>query len=158
MGGNGGRGGGVILGIAGSQSPCSSVILTDGKITSSEVSLNESRFSNIPQSFILTGVTRGGPPTIHLWKRDGLEIDFRKPEFRSSLVGRTLLMGNQYIDTIYVSTLVVTGIFPGTYQYSAKNRAWRDSIVDEYTIEGMYTSHYASALLQCSLLQLQVNK
>ena len=49
----------------------------------------------------------------------------------------------RYRDSVYVNTLVVTGVFPAVYEYGAKNRAMRYYTRRSFTIRGMYVAHYA---------------
>jgi len=43
----------------------------------------------------------------------------------------------KFTESVYVSTLVVTGNLPGVYQYSVTNRAMSNSRDDSFTIEGL---------------------
>ena len=87
------------------------------------VILGSSSLASDPPTFILVGDTSGGPPTTYTWTRDGQVIT-------NSASYSIPLQLNLYIDSsdvfqesLYHSTLTVTGVLPGVYQYSVSNRA-----------------------------------
>ena len=99
-----------------------------------------SRFTGINPTFTLEARTSGGPPTTSTWTRDGVEITSG-----ISLALDTVLQNSPTADNIdayqnshYISTLVVTGVFPGVYQYSASNRAMASPRTDSFIIEGTF--------------------
>ena len=85
-----------------------------------KVSLS-SFFLTDPPTFTLIGETSGGPPTTYTWTRNGALINDGGP-FSISL---SLNESNprRFRDSLYVSTLTVTGRYPGVYEYSVTNRA-----------------------------------
>ena len=97
-----------------------------------------SQFTGSNPTFTLEARTSGGPPTTSTWTRDGVEI--------TSGISLALDTNPQdkptadnldaYMNARYISTLVVTGVFPGVYQYSASNRATASPRTDRITIEG----------------------
>ena len=96
--------------------------------------------------------TSGGPPTTSTWTRDGVEITSDSASDISLEVDTnpqsTATDDNiaAYLNTRYISTLIVTGVFPGVYQYSASNRAMASPRTDSFTIEGTY---YAISVCMC---------
>ena len=88
-----------------------------------------------PPTFTLIGETRGGPPTIYTWTRDGNEI-INDANFTVSI---SLANDSEaFIESVYVSTLVVIGNLPGVYQYSVTNRAMSERRNGSFIIEGTY--------------------
>ena len=97
-----------------------------------------SQFTGSNPTFTLEARTSGGPPTTSTWTRDGVEITSgislaldtnpQDPPTADNL--------DAYMNARYISTLVVTGVFPGVYQYSASNRATASPRTDRITIEG----------------------
>ena len=94
-------------------------------------------------TFSLVGDTSGGPPTSYTWTRYGVEVTDGGP-FSISL---SLNESNprRFMDSLYVSTLTVTGRYPGVYGYSVTNRAstalhifGSRLLIDHFTIEGMH--------------------
>ena len=66
----------------------------------------------------------GGPPTDYTWTRNGAIISDGGPYNIS--IGVNEKYGNSftaYAQSLYRSTLTVTGNLPGEYQYSVTNRA-----------------------------------
>ena len=107
-----------------------------------------SRFTGSNPTFTLEARTSGGPPTTSTWTRDGVEITSG-----ISLALDTVLQNDPSADNIaayqnarYISRLVVTGVFPGVYQYSASNRAMASPRTDSFAIEGTY---YATSVCMC---------
>ena len=97
-----------------------------------------------PQSFTLLGDTRGGPPEISTWTRNG-EVISGNDSYSISLavneVNRIDVFENDFDDSIlrqsrYRSTLTVTGNLPGVYVYSVINRALSTPRTASFTIEG----------------------
>ena len=103
---------------------------------------SSSQFTGSNPTFTLEARTSGGPPTTSTWTRDGvvntsgisLEVD-TDPQDHPSADNIAAYMRSRYI-----STLVVTGVSPGVYQYSASNRAMASPRTDSFNIEGMCTS------------------
>ena len=98
-----------------------------------------------PPSFTLLGNTRGGPPEISTWTRNG-EIISDNDSYRISLevneVNRIDVFATDFDEAIleqtrYRSTLTVTGNLPGVYVYSVVNRAMSAPRTANFTIEGI---------------------
>ena len=97
-----------------------------------------------PSSFTLIGDTRGGPPEISFWTRNG-EMISDGGSYSISLevneVNRIDVFQDDFDDAIlrqtrYRSTLTVTGNLPGVYVYSVINRAMSAPRTASFTIEG----------------------
>ena len=97
-----------------------------------------------PPSFTLLGNTRGGPPEISTWTRNG-EVISDNNSYSISLavneVNRIDVFATDFDDAIlrqsrYRSTLTVTGNLPGVYVYSVINRAMSAPRTASFTIEG----------------------
>ena len=101
-----------------------------------------SQFTGSNPTFTLEARTRGGPPTTSTWTRDGVEITSDSASDISleldTVPRDTATDDNRaaYLNSRYISTLVVTGVFPGVYQYSASNRAMASPRNDSFNIEG----------------------
>ena len=106
-----------------------------------------SRFTGSPR-FTLDARTSGGPPTTSTWTRDGVEITSGISLEVDTIPQSTATADNvaAYLNTRYISTLIVTGVFPGVYQYSASNRAMASPSTTNITIEGTY---YAAPVCMC---------
>ena len=98
-----------------------------------------------PPSFTLLGNTRGGPPEISTWTRNG-EVISDNDSYSISLavneVNRIDVFEDDFNDAIlqqtrYHSTLTVTGNLPGVYVYSVINRAMSAPRTASFTIEGI---------------------
>ena len=98
-----------------------------------------------PPSFTLLGDTRGGPPEISTWTRNG-EVINDNDSYSISLavyeVNRIDVFAVDFDDAIlqqsrYRSTLTVTGNLPGVYVYSVMNRAMSAPRTASFTIEGI---------------------
>ena len=98
-----------------------------------------------PPSFTLLGNTRGGPPEISTWTRNG-EVISDNDSYSISLavnkINRINVFEDDFNDAIlrqsrYRSTLTVTGNLPGVYVYSVSNRALSAPKTASFTIEGM---------------------
>ena len=112
------------------------------------MTLSGSRFTGSSPTFTLEAQTSGGPPTTSTWTRDGVEITSgislemdTDPQSVATPDNR-----DAYLNARYISTLVVTGVSPGVYQYSASNRAMASPRTDSFTIEGTY---YATLVCMC---------
>ena len=109
-----------------------------------------SRFMGSNPTFTLEARTSGGPPTTSTWTRDGVEItsgislEVDTDPQTSETVNNT----DAYLNARYISRLVVTGVFPGVYQYSASNRAMASPRTDRIAIEGTY---YATSVCMCCM-------
>ena len=97
-----------------------------------------------PPSFTLISDTRGGPPEISTWTRNG-EVISDNDSYSISLavneVNRIDVFATDFDDAIlrqsrYRSTLTVTGNLPGVYMYSVINRATSAPKTANFTIEG----------------------
>ena len=100
-----------------------------------------------PPSFTLIGDTRGGPPEISTWTRNG-EVVSDNDSYSISLVvnevNRINVFEDDFNDSIlrqsrYRSTLTVTGNLPGVYVYSVINRAMSVPRTASFAIEGTLT-------------------
>ena len=106
-----------------------------------------SRFTDSNPTFTLEARTSGGPTTTSTWTRDGVEITSgilaldTNPQSAATDDNRAA-----YQNSRYISTLVVTGVFPGVYRYSASNRATASPRTDSFTIEGTY---YTTSVCMC---------
>ena len=97
-----------------------------------------SRFTGSNATFTLEARTSGGPPTTSTWTRDGVEIISGislevDTDPQNSVTSDNV---DAYLNARYISTLIVTGVFPGVYQYSANNRAMARPRTDSFNIEG----------------------
>ena len=112
-----------------------------GSIMTNDVSLRSgSQFTGRNPTFTLEARTSGGPPTTSTWTRNGLEITSgislaldTDPQSEP-----TADNADAYMNARYISTLVVTGVFPGVYQYSTSNRAMASPWTDSFAIEGIH--------------------
>ena len=107
-----------------------------------------SRFTGSSPTFTLEARTSGGPPTTSTWTRNGVEITSGislevDTDPQDSVSADNM---DAYLNSRYISTLAVTGVFPGVYQYSASNRATASPRTDSITIEGTY---YATSVCMC---------
>ena len=109
-----------------------------------------SRFTGSSPTFTLEARTSGGPPTASTWTRDGVEITsgiyLEVDTDPNPLISPTNDNLDAYLNSRYISTVVVTGVFPGVYQYSASNRAMASPRTASITIEGTY---YATPVCMC---------
>ena len=107
-----------------------------------------SRFTGSNPTFTLEARTSGGPPTTSTWTRDGVEITSGISLALDTNPQNAATAGNvdAYLNSRYISTLAVTGVFPGVYQYSASNRAMASPRTDSITIVGTY---YATSVCMC---------
>ena len=102
-----------------------------------QVSLSSSSFLTDPPTFTLVGETSGGSPELSFWTKDKRVINDSSP-FSISLS----LNESRFKDSLYVSTLSVTGRYPGVYRYTVTNRATvipeiNSLLTDNITIEGI---------------------
>jgi hypothetical protein len=126
------------------------------------VSLESSRFVAATPTFTLVGEISGGPPTTYTWTRDGVEIT-NSSSVSISLSLNTVPMepptqanAAAYLASLYRSTLTVTGVFPGVYQYSVSNRATTTPSTDSFNIEG--TQHVERNVIDCILIPINSSK
>ena len=110
-----------------------SLLILGGIITSTDVSLLSKSFLDNPPTFTLSSNTSGGPPTDYTWRRDGVPLTSDTTYNSSIQVNGNTVVGNQ--ESLYHSTLTVTGNLPGVYQYSVQNRANSSAVSDSFTIE-----------------------
>ena len=111
-----------------------------GVIITNEVVLVDSAFHDInPPTFTLQGDTSGGPPVTYSWRRNGQElsdggaysISIRVNDvFKRNSHNSGTRTANQ--ESLYRSTLVVTGDLPGVYEYSVT------MLVDSFSVEGSF--------------------
>ena len=111
------------------------IIPVDFGILTNLVFLN-SFLSDYP-TFTLVGESRGGPPTFSYWTRNGIRIT-PNDSFLISLSFQSI--GTRSIHSVYLSTLVVNGTFPGVYQFSATNRIMSNWSSNSIAIQGEYYS------------------
>ena len=99
-----------------------------------------SRFTGSNPTFTLVARTSGGPPTTSTWTRDGVEITSGISLALDTIPRDPPTADNRaaYLNTRYISTLVVTGVFPGVYQYSASNRDMASPRTASFNVEGTY--------------------
>ena len=86
-------------------------------------------------SFTLAGDTEGGPPETYTWTRNGAPIT-NNDSFSISIGVNNVTDPSAYDNSRYRSTLTVTGILPGVYQYSVSNRATSNTLTTNINIEG----------------------
>ena len=86
-------------------------------------------------SFTLAGDTEGGPPENYTWTRNGAPIT-NGGSFSISIGVNNVTDPSAYDRSRYRSTLTVTGILPGVYQYSVSNRATPNTLTSNINIEG----------------------
>ncbi len=92
-----------------------------------------------PPTFTLYGNTSGGPPVEYTWTRNGAVITNNGSysisigiNFNAGLYTIQIL-SNAY----YISTLIVTCVLPGVYQYSVNNKATPTSMNGNFNMEGI---------------------
>ena len=105
-----------------------------------QVSLSSSSFLTDPPTFTLVSETSGGPPTNYTWTKDGRAITDGSPF--SIFLSLNESSPRRFRDSLYVSTLIVTGRYPGVYGYTVTNRATiipetNSLLTDSITIEGI---------------------
>ena len=86
-------------------------------------------------TFSLVSETSGGPPTSYTWTKNGVNITDGGPF--SIFLSLNESSPRRFMDSLYVSTLTVTGRYPGVHGYSVANRA-SAPLLDHFIIEGMY--------------------
>ena len=116
------------------------VYLGNGVITS-RVSLQSSSFHSDPPTFTLVGDSVGGPPTNYTWRRNG-EVITANSSYNISIAVNNGEDRASREQAHYTSTLVVTGIFPGRYEYSVSNPATSTPVTSYELIEGNSHYHY----------------
>lgn len=111
-------------------------LLSQGLLTASTIILLHSlaSFLSDPPSFTIIGNTRGGPPTYNHWTKDGVILN-STAEFNISIEAMQQNMEVRYRDSIFESSLTVTGHHPGMYQYVAANPL-SSQLMDSILIEG----------------------
>ncbi len=117
-----------------------SLYIVRGAITQNTVTRVSSSFMATPPTFTLYGDTGGGPPVEYTWTRNGVVIT--NGGSYNIFIGINNDAG-QYTNEIlsnayYRSTLIVTGVLPGVYQYSVNNKAMPTSVDRDINIEGNY--------------------
>ncbi len=77
--------------------------------------------SSNPPTLILSGYSCGGPPTTHVWMRDGAEIGDRGIfSIPNAVISHNV---DDCQNSHHRSLLTVSGRLAGVYQYSVTNRA-----------------------------------
>ena len=99
------------------------------------MSITSSSFTAASPSFTLAGDTEGGPPENYTWTRNGAPIS-NGGSFSISIGVNGVTDPSAYDNSRYRSTLTVTGILPGVYQYSVSNRATPNTVTSNINIEG----------------------
>ena len=120
-----------------------------GSIEANDVTLRSgSSFTGSNPTFTLEARTSGGPPTTSTWTRDGVEITSGISLEVDTIPQAVVTEDNidAYLNSRYISKLVVTGVLTGVYQYSASNRAMASPSTDSFVIEGTY---YATPVCMC---------
>ncbi len=107
-------------------------------------------------NFTMYGDTGGGPPVENTWTRNGAVIT-NNDSYSISLrinneAGRFTI--ERFSNAFYRSTLIVTGVLPGVYQYSVNNKATPSSLDRDFNIEGNILCIYLPTLIQLTLLVL----
>ena len=87
-------------------------------------------------SFTLAGDTEEGPPETYTWTRNGALIT-NGGSFSISIGVNGVIEPAAYENSRYQSTLTVTGLLPGVYQYSVSNRATPNTLTSNINIEGL---------------------
>ena len=114
----------------------------NGVITNNQISLSpSSSFLTDPPTFTLFGDTKGGPPTIYTWTRNGQVISSNASYSISIQVNEDSTA--RFRQSQYRSRLTVTGRLPGVYQYSVTNRAMSTMRTSSFNIEGEKSSYIA---------------
>ncbi len=93
-----------------------------------------------PPTFTLYGNTSGGPPVEYTWTRNGAVIT-NNGSYSISITNIAGCLNrnwffNLFCNALYRSTLIVTGVLPGVYQYSVNNKATPTSVNRDFNIEG----------------------
>ena len=112
--------------------PSLCLLLGNGAISTNVVSLSSSSLTSDPPTFTLVSDT-GGPPTTYTWTRDD-QVITNSASYNISLQ-LNLDSADVFRESLYRSTLTVTGVLPGVYQYSVTNRATSGLVIDQMTIE-----------------------
>ena len=86
--------------------------------------------------FALVADTTGGPPTTFSWRRNGASL-INDNSYNISIMADPNDTQDGRVNCLYRSTLHVTGILPGIYEYRAENRATSGVATGSFTIEGM---------------------
>ncbi len=91
-----------------------------------------------PPTFTLYGDSVGGPPVEYTWTRNGVVLTNGDAYNISIWINndKGQFTHNRLSDTLYRSTLIVTGVLPGVYQYSVNNKATPSSVNRDISIEG----------------------
>ncbi len=109
-----------------------------GAINQSTVTLKSSSFTATPPTFTLHGDTGGGPPVEYTWTRNGAVITNNDSYNISIRINNDA--GHYTIERLsnayYRSTLIVTGVLPGVYQYSVNNKATPTSVNRDFNLQG----------------------
>lgn len=115
--------------------------VVSGHISYINVSLHFPMFYNIDNpTFTLVADTRGGPPTTHYWTRNNKRITSGS-EFMISVpvLNQTEVPSLRYVESVYVSILIVTGVNSGFYKYHVSNKAMKNKFIsDEIYIPGIW--------------------
>ena len=107
----------------------------NGEISSVLVSIkSSSSFSTGSPSFTLVGETRGGPPESYTWRRNGTTLANGGSYSISISVKESSSV--RFRESVYISTMTVTGRLPGIYEYSVNNRAMSSVMTNNIDVEG----------------------
>ena len=110
------------------------ILIDRGAITTNQIILSSSSsFTSDPPIFTLVSDTSGGPPTTYTWTRNGQVITNNASYSISIQVIQE--SSDVFQESHYRSTLTVTGVLPGVYQYSVTNRATSGMVTNQMTIE-----------------------
>ncbi len=106
-----------------------------GAIDQSTVTLNSS-FMATPPTFTLYGDTGGGPPAVeYTWTRNG-DVITNNDSYSISIDDAGQFTIERYYNAYYRSTLIVTSVLPGVYQYSVNNKATPCSVDRDFNLQG----------------------
>ncbi len=90
-----------------------------------------------PPTFTLYGDTGGGPPVEYTWTRNGAVVSNGEGVAISIEINNDAGTTHERLsNAFYRSTLIVTGVLPGVYQYSVNNKATPSSVNQDFNIEG----------------------
>ena len=99
------------------------------------MSLRSSSFGANPPTFTLIGATSGGPPTSYNWRRN-YGFLWNSSTYSISIEVNPGQLQEGRVNCYYQSTIVVTGMLPGIYDYQVSNRAASHTMKGSITIEG----------------------
>ncbi len=91
-----------------------------------------------PPTFTLYGNTSGGPPVEYTWTRNDAVITNNDSYSISIGINAGQFTRDILSNAFYRSTLIVTGVVPGVYQYYVNNKATTTSVDRDFDIEGKH--------------------